>query len=88
MSVARFAAHPLVVAVALGLLAPPILADGDDTPARDDGSELPAAAPEVAAPAIDPAELARVEREWLAVRDLEGAQGLSLSVGEGVASVR
>lgn len=65
----RIAVHPLVVAAAFGLLGPAAMADdlddgeflsvdeGDDAPARD--------------VVVDPAEYARVEAEWFAVRGLK-----------------
>lgn len=70
MSQARIAAHPLVVAMAFGLLGPAALAD-DDTEAPApliDDAEL-GALPDVPS-AIDPDDFARVEREWLAVRGI------------------
>ncbi len=77
MSVQRMAAHPLVVAVALGLLGPDALTTLPDAPARegrteeslegfglDDGlTEAPRD--------IDPEDFARVEREWYEARDLK-----------------
>lgn len=62
---ARFAAHPLVVAVAFGLLGPAAVADDDLDLGEADASAL-----DGDSDAIDPAEYARVEAEWLAVRGL------------------
>lgn len=75
MSNARVAAHPLIVAMAFGLLGPAALADDEvDATAAPSTSldeattdaSLAAAVPE----AIDADDFARVEREWLAVRNL------------------
>lgn len=60
---ARFAAHPLVVAAAFGLLGPAALAQDEET------DEILPLAPEPA-PAYDEAEFARVEAEWFKVRGL------------------
>ena len=72
----RIAAHPLVVAVAMGLLAPSALESLPETPVASAPDDLPQAdvddiASELASvdlPSIDPDEFARVEAEWLAVR--------------------
>lgn len=64
----RIAVHPLVVAAALGLLGPAAMADDLDDGeflSVDDGS---AATDDVV---VDPAEFARVEAEWFAVRGLK-----------------
>ena len=77
VSIARFAAHPLVVAVALGLLgAHAIDAESEEDTVRDGGGDAtPDVVPTDASDrfevrSIDAAELARVEQEWLAARDL------------------
>jgi len=70
MSVRKVAAHPLVVAVAFGLLGPEMLEplpmssdDADISSCEEDGL-----LPEITS--VDPEEFARVEREWQAARDL------------------
>jgi hypothetical protein len=72
MAVTRFAAHPLVVAVALGLLGPRALEEVDD--GMDDGDlreERDAHTLDLSTlPEPDAAEFERVEQAWLAARDL------------------
>lgn len=75
MPVARIGVHPLVVAVAFGLIGPAAVAEDEEDalPVEDTADEplAAAAAPPVDARAIDPAEFARVEAEWFAVRGLK-----------------
>ena len=64
----RIAVHPLVVAAAFGLLGPAAMADDLDDGeflSVDDGN---ATSGDVV---VDPAEYARVEAEWFAVRGLK-----------------
>ncbi len=63
----KFAAHPLVVAVALGLLDPSVLNTElrEETPSSDP-SELETPLPEL--PSAE--DFARVELEWQSVREL------------------
>lgn len=64
----RIAVHPLVVAAAFGLLGPAAMADDLDDGeflSVDDGSSTPGDV------VVDPAEFARVEAEWFAVRGLK-----------------
>lgn len=80
MARTRFAAHPLVVAVAFGFLTPSAAAFADD--GKEDPKDDPIADPsedfdeelvaELAssAVAIDPAEFARIEAEWVVARNI------------------
>ncbi len=65
----RIAVHPMIVAAALGLLGPAAMADDLDDGeflSIDDGTAAPSG--DVV---VDPAEFARVEAEWFAVRGLK-----------------
>jgi hypothetical protein len=76
----RVGAHPLVVAVALGLLAPEALADEDDEASVEgapttrtlDPTAAPLDAAELSKREIDPADFARIEQEWFVYRKLGG----------------
>lgn len=70
----KVAAHPMVVAVAFGLLSPAALADETDAKAKtadcaDCGDDAALAYSDLSdAPSAD--DIARVEAEWVVVRDL------------------
>lgn len=73
MAVQRFVAHPLVVAVALGLLTPAALEedlDAHDRKTPRTTETVDVGGVPVAVREIDPDEQARVEREWQVARDL------------------
>jgi hypothetical protein len=72
MASARIAAHPLVVAMAFGLIGPAAIAAEDESEASTITADDDAFFSVVDEPsAIDPDDFARVEREWLAVRNLQ-----------------
>ncbi len=72
----KIAAHPLVVAVALGFLDPQVLAtDGPLSRGRIEQSPAPDGEPDGDPDLgpddfIEPSEFARIEAEWQQVRDL------------------
>lgn len=71
MPVTKFAAHPLVVAVALGLLTPDALSEAVEEPSRHESAHrVDLAGEPVEVREIDAAEFARVEQEWVVARDL------------------
>jgi len=60
----KFGAHPMVVAVAMGLLGPSALFDEDESASSQTEPTTAEAVPE----APSPAEFARVEDLWYSVR--------------------
>ncbi len=68
----KIAAHPLVVAVALGFLDPQVLAtDGPLSRGRSEQSPASDRDPDPGPDdLIEPSEFARIEAEWQQVRDL------------------
>jgi len=64
----KIAAHPLVVAVALGFLDPQVLAT--DLRADTGAGESKPTPDELEPELVEPSEFARIEAEWQQVRDL------------------